>query len=247
MPQTLYSIAVGLGLADSTFYTSKSGPCMKIEYGSPDKVYRYHICNLFKDWTWYEFPSEYVKKSGDKCGLPHSYYFQTFKHPVWFPLENSFVKVKKPCGTNMKSYAPGTITEDLCEIGLRYWIFDDGSLNKQKNYYTLHAERFTFEKKEAMCAELNNKFHLHSYPMHQGGGASMIYCPTKDTDTLRQIVLKKPLIMPRKVYGGPDPSVDQKVVYSSLMNKMKLPNRGYESFMKKLKGLRSLNSGFFGI
>lgn len=236
----MYSIAVGLGLADCTFYKGKSGVSFKIKYGYKDKAYRYHICNLFKDWTWHDFPSEYVKKSGDKCGLPNSYHFQTFNHPVWVPLENSFAKVKKPCGTNMKSYTPGTITEHLCEIGLRYWIFDDGSLDKKGNHYTLHTERYTLEEIEAMCAELNNKFHLHCYPVRRRSRRKtyhMIYCPTKDTNTLRQIVLQRPLIMPRKVYGGPDPSIDQKVVYSSLMDKIKLPNGGYESFIKKLSAL----------
>lgn len=62
VPPTQFSIAVGLGLGDRTFNKGKSGAFFKIEYGHKHKAYRYHVCDIFKDWTWYEFPSEYVKK-----------------------------------------------------------------------------------------------------------------------------------------------------------------------------------------
>ena len=237
VPKTLFSIAVGQGLADSTFYGSSRGACVKFEYGYKDKAYRYHICDIYKDWTWYRFPSEYVKKSGEHKGQPHSYHFQTFKHPAWFPLVQCFF----PKGRSTKSYVPGTITKHLCEIGLAYWVYDDGSFNKRSKYFTLHAEGFTLEEKAMMCEELNNKFNMHCYPMKRSGGYDMIYCPTKDTETLRQILHKRPRpeVITRKVPGGWDPSIDKDSVYSSLMNKIKLPCGGYESFINKLK--KSLN------
>jgi hypothetical protein len=112
-----------------------------------------------------------------------------------------------PKGRTVKSYVPGTITEHLCEVGLAYWIYDDGSLNKKSKYFTLHAEAFTLEEKVMMCEELNKKFNMHCYPMKRSGGYDIIYCPTKDTDTICQILHKRPRpdVIMRKVPGGWSP------------------------------------------
>ena len=232
VPTTLFSIRVGLGQADRTFYQGPSGVCFKIEYGHKDKQYRYHICDIFKDWTWYRYPSEYVKKSGERKGQPHSYHFQTFKHRAWRPQRRCFF----PPGRRVKSYVPGTITEHLCEIGQAYWMYDDGSYNKGSNYYTLHAENFTLREKEIMCRELNRKFNQHCYPMKRSSGHDMIYLPTADTPTMAQILHKgpRPEVLHRKFPGGRDPSVNKDSVYSSLKSKIILPNGGYESFIKTI-------------
>lgn len=191
-PPTLFSIAVGIGQRDGTFYRGGSGVSFKIELGHKDKEYTYHLCELLKDWTWYAFPSEYVKIKGPRRGQPHSYHFSTFQHKAWRgiapPLWDCFFHEN----STGKSFVPGTITKHLCEIGQAYWIFDDGSYNKQSNYFTLHAERFNLKEKEAMCAELNSKFGLHCYPMKRSGGYHMIYLPTKDTPTIRDILHKRP-------------------------------------------------------
>lgn len=231
VPPTLFSIAVGIGQADRTFYRGPSGVCFKIELGHKDKAYRYHLCDIFKDWTWYDFPSEYVKNTGDRRGQPHSYHFQTFKHEAWNPQWNCFFHK----GSTVKGYIPGTITKYLCEIGQAYWMFDDGSYNKRSKYITLHTERFTLNDKEAMCEELNRKFGLHSYPMKRSGGYDMIYLPTKDTPTMRNIMhmRPRPYVMHRKVPGGWDTSVNKDFVYSSLKSKILVPN-GYESFIKTI-------------
>jgi hypothetical protein len=218
VPPTLFSIAVGHGLADSTFYFSGSGTCMKFEYGYRYKDYRYHICDIYKDWTWYRFPSEYVKKTGERKGLPHSYHFQTFKHNAWVPLSNCFY----PKGSFVKSYVPGTITKHLCEIGLAYWLYDDGNFNKRSKYFTLHAENFTHEEKNITCDELNSTFNMHCYTIKRSGEYEMIYCPAKDTETLHQILHMRPRpdVMMRKVPGGWDPSIDKCL---QLQHPFKLP------------------------
>lgn len=231
MPRTLFSIAVGIGLADTTFYRGLSGACFKVELGYKDKTYRYHLCEIFKDWTWYNFPSEYVKNTGERRGQPHSYHFQTFKHSAMVPLWNCFF----PEGRKNKGYVPGTITKHQCKIGLAYWMFDDGSYNKSTNYITLHAERFSLTDKEAMCEELNSKFGLHCYPMKRSGGYHMIYLPVKDTPTIRDIMHTRPWAMLRKVPGGWNPSIDKNSVYSSLKSKIIRPNGGYESFIKTIQ------------
>ena len=45
-----------------------------------------------------------------------------------------------------KTRVPGTLLTYITAKGLAYWILDDGSLNKNKGYLTLHTEGF--RKKE---------------------------------------------------------------------------------------------------
>ena len=231
--QTLFSIRLGLGLGDRTFYEGPSVVNIKFEYGHKYKEYTYYICVLFTDWMWYRYPSQYVKKIGDHKGQPHSYHFQTFKHKRWEELMDCFFSRETP---GVKGYAPGSITKHLCEIGQAYWMFDDGSYDKGSNYYTLHREAFSLSQKEAMCKELNRKFNLHCYPMKRSGGDFMIYFPTKDTPTIVDILHKRPRpqVMHRKFPNGWNSSVNKEDLYSSLKSKITLPNGGYSSFIKTI-------------
>lgn len=249
VPQTLFSIRLGLGLGDRTFYKGTDSASIKFEYGHKDKEYTYHICDIFRDWTWYSYPSQYVKKSGERKSQPHSYHFQTFKHKRWKELTDCFFLRG---AIEVKGYAPGSITKHLCEIGLAYWMFNDGSYNKGYNYYTLHRETFSLSQKEAMCKELNRKFNLHCYLMKRSSGDYMIYFPTKDTPTVIEILHKRPrpLVMHRKFPNGWNSSVNKKDLYFLLKSKIALPNSGYSSFIKMVLFIAiyySLNSGFFGI
>ncbi len=77
---------------------------IKFEQGYKHKEYVEHLVKLFYDWTWYETPSEYCTKKGPRAGLPHSYFFYTFKHKAWSPLWDVFMVSGKK-----KSYVKGTI------------------------------------------------------------------------------------------------------------------------------------------
>jgi len=90
-------------------------------------------------------------------------------------------------------------------------MFDHGSFNKNKNFFTLHTEGFTVDNMKNMCEELNKKFNFNCYPMKRRleGNYYMIYFPTKDTPTMREIMHKRSPVMLRKIPGGWDSSVDK--------------------------------------
>lgn len=193
LPKDLFDICVGSILGDSTLYAAKKdGAKIKFEQGYKHKAYVEELWTLFEKWTFYEAPRVSIRKTGKRAGQDYSYYFRTFAHPAFRPLKDIFLDEN-----NKKVYKAGTIIKHLSPLGLRYWVADDGSLQKN-NETILNTQAFTKEMNMAMSAELNNKFKLHSkvVPSKQYWA---IYIPASDAPVQRELLQNLPSSMMRKL------------------------------------------------
>lgn len=195
VPPLLFSIALGVVLGDGTMYKSKNHNLAQWKFEQSYKHYEYveHLLEVFKEWSWYIKPSVYIAKRGDLRGSPRSYHFYVFKHEAWMPLWNLMIQ------DGQKVYKAGTISTYLCSVGLRYWIFDDGSWNCSSQYMTLHTESFTYLEVTQMCLELNQKFGLSTAPLKKSGGYWIIYIPKKDMSFIKSIMIDVPACFVHKI------------------------------------------------
>jgi hypothetical protein len=53
------------------------------------------------------------------------------------------------------------ILNDIDELGIALWIYDDGSLHKTKHYYNINTHAFTKEYQEKLFIPLLNKFNIY--------------------------------------------------------------------------------------
>jgi hypothetical protein len=183
LPQDLFQVCVGIILGDATLYkTVTSGVKLKVEQGFKHKEYVEHLFYLFKDWTFYEKPYDYIPKGkSSEISEVKSVSFKTFAHVAFIPLWNLFMENSK------KVYKKGTIQNHLTLKGLCYWIADDGSLHKTKSII-LHTQSFSKEENLCMCKELNHKFNLCTKVIIHKEKYRVIYIPVKDVKFLKNNV-----------------------------------------------------------
>lgn len=192
LPQDLFDICVGSILGDSTLYAAKKdGAKLKFAQGYKHKLYVEHQFSLFQKWTFYLEPRREVRKNGKRAGQVHAYYFRTFRHTAFRPLKEIFLD-----NNNKKVYKEGTITKYLSPLGLRYWVADDGSLQRC-NEVIQNTQSFTKEINEAISRELNQKFSLHS-KVKPRDKYWIIYIPASDAPVQRKLLWGQPASIMRK-------------------------------------------------
>ena len=100
-------------------------------------IYFLPSADLFKLYTFHEEPYSRLELRGIRKGLIKSFSFRTvlqdgsygtFTHPTFNNLWDLFIVDGK------KSIKKGLILNHLTDIGLTYWIMDDGSLQKKFNF-----------------------------------------------------------------------------------------------------------------
>lgn len=63
--------------------------------------------------------------------------------------------------TNIRNYNIDKILQDLDELGLALWFYDDGSLHKNKLFYNLNTHKFSYEE-NIKIQEFLKKFNIFS-------------------------------------------------------------------------------------
>lgn len=179
LPQNLFEVCVGILLGDATLYkTVNSGVKLKIEQGYKHEQYVQHLFCLFKHWTFYEKPFQYIPKNTQDFQVK-SVSFKTFAHPAFNSLWDLFMENSK------KVYKKGTIQNHLTLNGFCYWVADDGSLHKTKSII-LHTQCFTHKENLCISEELNAKFNFSTKVIVHKKKYWVIYIPVKDVKFLKK-------------------------------------------------------------
>lgn len=120
-----------------------------------------------------------------KDNKTHEFYssisFATMSLPCFNTLHDLFYN-------NKIKIVPDNIFELITEVGLAYWIMDDGS--KHNNGLHLNAYAFDDNSIKLLLQVLSNKFNLectiHEHTSHKNG--NRIYIPESSMDKLRLLV-----------------------------------------------------------
>lgn len=182
LPLNLYQIAVGSLLGDACLYRVSKDTKIKFEQGYMHKDYLFSLFDLFKLYTFHEQPYSRIEKKGVREGEIKSYSFRTFTHSTFNDLWDLFIVDGK------KSIKPGLITNHLTDLGLTYWIMDDGSLQKDKKSLIIHTQSYTKAEVELLSLELNTKFNLNSIVKIHKKIYHVIFIPSKDAKLLYDLI-----------------------------------------------------------
>lgn len=195
LPSNLQEIAVGSLLGDANLYRVSKDTKIKFEQGHMHKDYLFSLFNLFKLYTFFEEPYVRFEIRGIKKGEVKSYSFRTFTHPTFNNLWDLFIVDGK------KSIKPNLIRDHLTDLGLTYWIMDDGSLQKDKKSMIIHTQSYTNAEVELLSSELNTKFNLNSVVIPHKKIYFVIFIPSKDAKLLYNLI--SPHIHPSMSYKLP--------------------------------------------
>lgn len=142
--------------------------------------YLYYLYNLFEPFVSTE-PKLTNRKPDSRTGLIYnSLIFRTFSLSCF----NEYHSIFYPNG---KKIIPLNIEEYLTEIGLAFWIMDDGGKNTHGDLI-LHTNSYTFEEVELLISVLNNKFNLSAKIYKRSTKQWAILIPKKELSKVRQLV-----------------------------------------------------------
>jgi hypothetical protein len=88
---------------------------------------------------------------------------------------------------NSKEIIPLNIEEYLTEIGLAFWIMDDGGKNTHGDLI-LHTNSYTLEEVELLISVLNNKFNISSKIYKRSTNQWAILISKKELSKVRKLV-----------------------------------------------------------
>lgn len=83
----------------------------------------------------------------------HNGFCQT---PIWTMRSCSLKELK-----NIKDLPLSKILEQLNELGIALWFYDDGSLHKTKDFYNLNTQKFSKEVQEQIIIPFFHKFEIY--------------------------------------------------------------------------------------
>jgi len=142
--------------------------------------YLYYLYNLFEPFVGTE-PKLTNRKPDSRTGLIYnSLIFRTFSLPCFNEYHFMFYP-------NGKKIIPLNIEEHLTEIGLAFWIMDDGGKNTHGDLI-LHTNSYTLEEVELLISVLNNKFNLFSKIYKRSINQWAILIPKKELPKVRKLV-----------------------------------------------------------
>ena len=128
---------------------------------------------------------------GKKFYKTHNGFCQT---PIWSLYSKSL-----PILRYFKEASLGEILEQLDDLGLALWLYDDGSLHQKKLFYNLNTQRFseTFHR-EVLVPYFKNKWDITVTPTieRKQDGREFWYCRIKRYEgayIISQILAKYPV------------------------------------------------------
>ena len=193
--QKQHSVLVGSLLGDGTLWQGKAAQNVnfKVEHGLAQRKYVFFKYKIFKEFVGtspkLSFRYDFLGKR-----YPKSWWFRTFRHPVFMPYFCSFYK----SGTRS---VPKNIETLLDPLGLAIWIMDDGSSNNHRTALYLNSHGFELEEQLGLCKALRRKFFL-SARVHKDGNKHRIYIPVEDTGRLFNLVAD--YLLPEFLYKFPE-------------------------------------------
>lgn len=128
-----------------------------------------------------------TKKEGAKLKLEQGYKHKAYVEHFCLIFKD-WTFYKEPSGIILKY---------LNNLGLCYWIADNGSLQKN-NERILHTQSFSYEENIQMCEELHQKFQLHTTVVSHKKKWWVIYIPASDAQMLRKYFVHLPECMKHK-------------------------------------------------
>jgi hypothetical protein len=142
--------------------------------------YLYYLYDLFEPFVGTE-PKSTNRKPDPRTGLIYnSLVFRTFSLPCFTEYHTMFYP-------NGKKIIPLNIEEYLTEIGLAFWIMDDGGKNTHGDLI-LHTNSYTLDEVKLLISVLNNKYNLSSKLYERRKGQWAILIPKKELPKVRKLV-----------------------------------------------------------
>lgn len=113
----------------------------------------YYVTNSINE-EYIDFKSHLLQDLSKKKSFnPHNGFCQT---PIW-TLRSKSQKFLK----DIKSFSLETVLENLTELGVALWFYDDGSLHKRKDFYNLNTQKFSREIQENLFIPFFQKLGIN--------------------------------------------------------------------------------------
>lgn len=145
----------------------------------PGAEYLLYLFSLFEPFVGTS-PNSTDRKPDKRTGkVYNSLYF----HTLAFPCFNPFVDLFYPNGVKV---VPANIGELLTEVGLAFWIMDDGGYSHGNLF--LHTNSYTLEEVQCLVTTLQTKFILQCKETLRRPGQYAICIPKKELHKVRKLV-----------------------------------------------------------
>ena len=165
---------IGLTLGDISLEKATSNSNIRLRFDQSLSIhseYLYFLYNLFKIYTLSPPKSTNRKPDKRRGKIYNSLIFQTKMLPCFNYLWDLFYidKVKT---------VPLNIGEILTEVGLAFWIMDDGGLGSNGTL-NLHTDSYTFTEVNLLIEVFKNNFDINSRISFKSPGQWIIVIPKK--------------------------------------------------------------------
>lgn len=188
-------VIVGLMLGDLFAERSNITGNTRLRFymSNVNKVYAYHLYSIFKLFIKTE-PKEIVRKKSKLTGSIHTdIIFSTLKYSFFnWVREEFYVNNVKIVPKNMSNY--------LTEVGLAFWIMDDGSYNKPNGNLILCTDSYTKDDVLFLISILKDKFDLSCGLVKLKSDKESYRIRVNKSSMPQLIVLVKPHILPSMCY-----------------------------------------------
>lgn len=153
-------VLIGIMLGDLNIQkrSKKGNYRLRFEMTSKNKIYIYHLYDLFKNYVLKE--PYLIQRKNILGNLVETIRFHTISHPHFDFLGEIFIK------ENRKIISINSITKYFTPISLSYWFMDDGGRldykEKGSKAIIFNTQGFKQEEVENLSKELNIKFGFKS-------------------------------------------------------------------------------------
>ena len=202
-------IIIGCILGDLHIEKSPNGKTARLvfEYSIKQKMYIFHLYDIFKDWVPGEIKTRQRKNKIKSIG------FKTKYDGVFRFYRQQFYDL------NGKKIVSKILNKILTPRSIAYWYMDDGSLkSKQSKGVILNTHNFSKKEVEVLCLILHDKFELQCKPRKQKHFVNnetriyyQIYISGYSYDSLRKLIFS--YLLPEMYYKFPAPRKSKKKTF----------------------------------
>ena len=175
---------IGLTLGDVSLEKATSNSNVRLRFDQSISIhseYIYFLYDLFKDFTLSPPKSTYRKPDKRTGKIYNSLIFKTRMLPCFNYLWDLFYidKVKT---------IPSNIGDLLTEVGLAFWIMDDGGLGSNGTL-NLHTDSYTLSEVNLLIEVLKRNFEINSRVQLKRPGQRIIVIPKKEVPKVAELTI----------------------------------------------------------